>query len=183
MLRWMILVLLATPATGQDRQIIDYDALFRDKAAEVVTTQEGGQDARRLALPNGVTVTDTGGGIVAMDQSEGGAVGCLYMIYVDLGDALRACPALGDAASRQRHADYMGRINAFVAANAYPPMSLSDMEALTTSYQGRADAATCDRFDDADMAGFVENFLGPDAGQFLDKALATPRLPVNNPCL
>jgi hypothetical protein len=185
MLRWMVLALLATPAMGQDRQIIDYDALFRDKAAEVVTEQRDGLTIRTLNLPGNVVVQDTGtsDGIVAFDQSDGGAVGCFLMIYVQLGDALKICPALGTAEDRVRHAAYVSRVNVFVAANAYPPMTVAELEGLLDTYAKPTDQAICGRFDDIDMDGFIAGFLGPDMDAQLDKALATPRLPVNNPCL
>jgi hypothetical protein len=134
MLRWMILALLATPATGQDRQLIDYDALFRDKAAEVVTSDEGGRTVETLMLPGEVMVQRKGGDFIPWDQSEGGAVGCLFIVYVDLGDALSFCPAIGTTEERARHAEYLSRVNTFVAANAYPPMTVAEVEALVERY-------------------------------------------------
>lgn len=182
-MKWIVLALLASPAMGQDRVIIDYEALFRDKAAEVVTSNEGGTTVETLSLPNGVVVQRGNNGIVAMDRGDGGAVGCMFMIYVDLGGALQACPALGTPEERTRHADYMSRINAFVAANAYPTMTVPEVEGVVRSMQARADAPTCARFEDDDMIGFIANFLSAEIGPGLDKSLATPRLPVNNPCL
>jgi hypothetical protein len=181
-MKWMALVLLATPAMGQDRPIIDYEALFRDKAAEVVVSDEGGKTFQTLSLPNGIVVQRSDLGIEAIDRNEGQAVGCFFMLYVDLGSALQACPALGTPEERLRHVDYMSRINGFVAANAYPPMTLPEVEGLVQSLQARGDAPGCEQVDNADMAWLIENLLGAEFGAVLDRALAMPRLPVND-CL
>jgi hypothetical protein len=183
----LLLALLAAPAMGQDRAIIDYDALFRDKAAEVVTSDEGGRTVETLMLPGEVMVRKADDRVVGMDQSEDGAVGCFFMIYVDLGASLQSCSVLGTSEERARYKDYMSRINTFVATNAYRPMTVEEVEGLVRTVQERADAPGCDRFDDEDMKGFigtfVENFLSAEMGAVLDMSLATPRLPVNNPCL
>jgi hypothetical protein len=182
-----IILCAATPCWADPW--IDYDLLLEQNADKVVvSTDATGAVTRNIDFGNGVTVTCTDQGCVGIDRN--GAVGCAWAIFSELLAVAEVCEL-----PPERTASMTGlhRLqSAFIARNAIPPRSLAEVEAV---HQGvvaryRADLETnpqaCKELlaPEADMTMMLDGI----AAQAVDldvaaQAMATPRLPVMNPCL
>lgn len=194
----LLALLLAGPAAAQD--LINYDLLLDQNRDRVVTTTDAsGADTRTLDMENGVVVTCTDGDCVGVD-SGAGAVGCVWNLVSHLRAVAEICNFSGDG--RDSIETVYDRLESFVAENAVPPRSPKDLEVF---YRQRVNVY---RFGDdghkpmdctyeVSMGSglmIIYQFLTtPPAATNapvreahesfdLDAFLATPRLPVMNPC-
>lgn len=171
---------------------IDYARLLEENSSRVITTiDESGQVTRQIDFGDGVVVTCTKDGCVGMDMN--GAVGCAWSIY----SALRAVAEVCNI-PEERMAGLVAahrRLTTFVATNAVPPRSEAEIEGyhrreveLYRTGQG-ADGpldcaeATAPGSDVMLMLEGVTGQLANEATSEIDTLLASPRLPVMNPCL
>ena len=191
--------LLAGPAAAQD--LINYDLLLDQNRDRVVTTTDAsGADTRTLDMGNGVVVTCTDDDCVGVD-SGAGAVGCVWNLVSHLRAVAEICNFSDDG--RDSIKTVYDRLEIFVAENAVPPRSPKDLEVF---YRQRVSVYSfgddgrkpMDCTDEVSMdSGFpiiFQFFTAPspatnapvredDEAFDLDAFLATPRLPVMNPCL
>ena len=192
----LVLVMLAGP--GWAEPWIDYDLLFQQNADKViVTTDASGEVTRSLDLGEGVTVFCTDQGCVGADQK--GAVGCAWSISSHLLAVAEVCGIPKERTVRTT--DYHRLMTAFVARNAVPPRSVAEIEGFHQSqidqYRNGGEDEPLDCAEvmasDSDvmmMLEAIETDLASAAAEDeedesfdIDAFLATPRLPVMNPCL
>jgi hypothetical protein len=191
-MKWVAaFVLSANMATAQS--LIDYDLLFHQNADKVVTeTDAEGNISRSLDLGDGVAVNCTEDGCVGMDMN--GATGCYWSILTELRAISEMC-SLSAGGQTKRLIELHGKVSAHVAANAVPPRSASEVEGwyLDRAAALRAEAgndltASCAAILDpaSDVMQMLERITAPisavEAAE-MNEFLATPRLPVMNPCL
>lgn len=158
----------------------DPDRLFADHAAQIVQSADGSE---RLDMPGGITVVRKDGKIIAASDSSG-AVGCALMIHYSLYRIAEVCAPLAPAEKTRAKAQ-VDRLIAFSAANAYPPITPAELEAiLAKSTMAKVDQGSCEQ---AKAEGWLESSLASLGNvaqeRQLDALLAVPRLPVMNPCL
>ncbi|MFN3847349.1 MAG: hypothetical protein ACK4RZ_16240 [Paracoccaceae bacterium] len=156
----------------------DPDRLFADHASQLTLRDDG---TEVLNMPGGVTVTRNGARIRANDPS--GAVGCALMMWHDLRDIAKAC--VGLTPQEEQIADaYVDRILRFVAQNAYPPMEPEALRGLLAKLARPITPQMCAQARaEGWMDRSVRQLVDPATERQMDKLLATPRLPVMNPCL
>ena len=188
-MKWVVaFVLSANIATAQS--LIDYDLLLQQNADKVVTeTDAEGSISRSLDLGDGVAVNCTEDGCVGMDMN--GAMGCFWSILAELRAIDEICD-LQEEEQTERLIELHGMVSAHVAANAVPPRPASEVEAW---FRDRAAALRDEAGDDltavcaarrdpaSDIMQMLELITAPEVAAAMDKSLATPRLPVMNPCL
>jgi hypothetical protein len=191
----LVLLVLAGPCRADPW--IDYDLLLEQNAEKVVvSTDASGSVTRSLDLGDGVTVSCSDQGCVGMDQT--GAVGCVWSIYSELLAVAEVCEI--PAERTESVSAHFGLLTAFVARNALPPRSVAEIEAVHQGqinlYRngiggGPLDCGEATR-PDSDVMLMLDGLSDQvSAGTVADEDeafdpeafLATPRLPVMNPCL
>jgi len=197
----LALVLMASPVAAQ--QLIDYELLFAQNADRVVTTTdvEGGVH-RTLRMPGEVTLTCSSDGCHGWDMGAEGPVGCIWDLAMALRAVAEVCAFPSD--TQEGLAVVHGRLSAFVAENAVPPRPVTDLEAFyldqVAAYRdgdAHEEALDCDSVSRQEsdvgimIAAMIAALLAQpsplakfeEADTFdLDALLATPRLPVMQPC-
>ena len=117
-------------------------------------------------------------------------MGCVWSIYSSLLAIAEVCGIPKERTAGMT--EYHRLLNAFVARNAVPPRSLAEIEAIHRSevdrYRNGGEDGPLDCAEvmapDSDVMMMLDNLMSQEVD--LDaaaKALATPRLPVMNPCL
>jgi hypothetical protein len=182
-------VLVASPALSD--AFIDYGQLFLDKADRV--TEHLGDDGvvtRELAIEPGINITQTtepgtAAEYVAMDMSEGGAVGCLLMVQVELRALLAGCPDSFPSVDPAGLDTQIAAVSRFVAENAYPPMPLAEVQRFIDRRLDAGPGLECPAAADVepDLREMMVAMSGPEAELWVKESLEMPRLPVMNPCL
>ncbi len=182
----LALLMLAAPCWAEPW--IDYDLLFQQNADKVVVRTDAlGETTRQIDFDNGVSVSCSDQGCVGLDQN--GAIGCVWSIYSSLLAVAEVC---GIPKERTANiAEYHRLLTTFVARNAVPPRSLAEIEALHQSEvdhyrrggDGPLDCAAA-LAPDSDVGMMLDGLMSQEVDlDAATKALATPRLPVMNPCL
>lgn len=167
---------------------VDFEALFADHASQVERSEDADGTARELLrLPGPVLVTrDAAGGIVAIDRSEYGAVGCFALMLAEVAGLDSACPGLLPPEEKARLGRMTESTLGFVAENTYPRSDRVTVggrfDAMVTTI-ARGDASFCAAAKGEETARFLRNFLGARTEAGLAKMLSVPRLPVDKPCL
>ncbi|WP_112311900.1 hypothetical protein [Pseudogemmobacter bohemicus] len=184
----VILMLLPLPVFAQDW--IDYGLLMRENADRVETmTDANGMTVQSLNLGDGVLVQCSDGNCYGTDA--GGALGCTFAIMADMTALNATCPGNLDAGEEARLKAAFDRMGRFIEENAVPPRPAGYAQGLLekamADQAGEDEAArqkTCERLkpggDLAEMLGYLS---GEDFPGEMNRVLATPRLPVMNPCL
>ena len=191
-MRWaatIAAVLAASPALSD--VFIDYGQLFLDKADQVTEQiRDDGVVTRELSLEPGITIMQTiepdkAAEHVAMDMSEGGAVGCLLMIQVELRAMLAGCPGSFPGVDPEGLDTQIAAVSRFVAENAYPPMPLTEVQRFIDRRLDAGPGLECPAAADVDpdLREMMAAMSGPEAELWVKESLETPRLPVMNPCL
>jgi hypothetical protein len=185
-----VLALLITLGPASAEAWIDYELLFRQHADKVVvTTNSSGEETRTIDFGDGVTVSCSTQGCFGMDQN--GAMGCAWMIYSAVLAVAEVCE-MPDARTGQIE-EMFDLYTGFVARNAVPPRSVAEIESY---HQSEVDAYRLGVGDEPPLNCAEVTAAGSDVMMMIDnltsqgidldaaaKALATPRLPVMNPCL
>lgn len=190
---FMVACIFATVVSAQGRSDlagwgafhIDFAGLFEAHAAEVV---QPAPDLRILEMDGPVIVEERrrpDGGLRygAVDQSSGGAVGCLLRVLAEANAVVKSCPdrVTKDAAMRLNTS--LRRAAQFYADNTYPKREISEIEgALSTFITARASSAACAALEDGQLQ-FLEALSSLSSQRSIGKSLAQPRLPVMSPCL
>ena len=172
-------LLLAGTAHADPLGVNDYETMFETHADQLLTDAGG---ARVLELPEGVAIYETLNGAerlyAGVDMSEGGPVGCLASIYIQIMGYSQACPDLVAPVDEAQ----LGRLLTFYGANAVPAVEPADLrERFDAEVALNRDQITqCTKTHGVvEVAAF---FQGEKGDALLDQVLATPRLPVSNPC-
>ncbi len=190
-MRFLVILALLLPLPAMAQGWIDYERVLADNAAKVVTeTAANGAMLRSIDFGNGVTVVcegpEGGAKCFGTDNSPAGAVGCALMIAAELQAKIRNCTALGTPEQRSAMEALYNKVGQFVATNAVPSRNWIEMRAeLDTGLDiaQSADQCTADTNPAGDVIGMLNALTTPDAGLMIDQGLATPRLPVSDPCL
>jgi len=183
-----LLALITTPASADPSGAIDYEALFaaRADAVEEIMAVEGAQSRWRLRMPGGVVLYAEGTAqdrwFSGVDEGGVGAVGCLWSAYQDLATLALSCPSLLSPEQHEQLRLNFTRVGEFVADNTYPPVERAAFRAYWDGALAADPTLACDTVMNPAIQPIVETLLSPRASQILDPLLATPRLPVNNPC-
>lgn len=188
-----LVLLTAVPADADGLSgLIDYEALFAQHADDVVTFLDTpGLPHRELVLDGGILLREMGPegnrSFVGIDQS-GQAVGCLLLLMAELRALAAECPDFASAEEAGKLDANIARLSDFYANNLVPPRPRADMQALVA--QGIIERGQRFRGDDPAFCASAEQHKPMVASMLsdyfiaaLDEALATPRLPVTNPCL
>lgn len=189
-MRLLVLMLMASPTAAQD--LVDFDLLLQQNADRVVvTTDAAGLETRTLEMPGGVIVSCTDEGCAGMDMSAAGAVGCVWSTAMGLRAVAEVCGMPEE--TRAQVGEVHDRLTAFAAKNAVPPRGSEEMDGyyldMVARYRGEGDGGVplaCEALvgPDSNVQQMIDALVSPsgDAGYDLDALLATPRLPVMNPC-
>ena len=188
-MKWFF-VLMLSANTAFAEPWIDYDLLLEQNADKVVAqTAPDGSVTRILDMGGNVSITCTADGCMGVDMTESGAIGCTFAIMVDLQTVVRACPGVLSPERQTAFDQLYEKVGKFVAANAVPPRSWG---VLTADLDGQMSAAMAEYTPEAcveaategsDIQQFFMMFTAPKTLTGFDAVLATPRLPVINPCL
>jgi hypothetical protein len=178
-----------------DRDLLpmDYEALFAANQDDVTAISESSE---RLELPGPVIVTRIKDRdvweYVGLDQSEHGAVGCMLRILYSIDSIATHCSNILDDAQRTTLGTSLSKLQKFYAENTFPPVSSEALQAALVKRRAAVLSAhpeeprICKESDlgGPDTASFITLLLDSLADEsLLDRTLATPRLPVTNPCL
>lgn len=179
----LALALLAAPASAQEW--IDYDLVLQQNAGRVVTTvDEAGVRHAVLDMGDGVTLSCRGDSCSGHDSN--GAVGCSFVVLLELRALAQVCEVAlppGDAA---RLADAFDRVGAFVAGNAVPPRPADyppGMLSRRIENLGKEAASYCGAQAAAGALAHVQAVAAGLGLAEISAQLSPPRLPVTNPCL
>lgn len=158
----------------------DYDALFEAHADKINVDAAG---ARALELDTGVTIYESVVGeerlYAGVDLNNGGAVGCLASLFIEVAAMAAACPDEVKAPAPE----HIDQLLTYYAANSYPPADLTWVQDRFNVLVGQARDQLTQCGLEEDVILFSEILTGERTGPLLDDTLATPRLPVSNPCL
>lgn len=180
-------VVAIVPVAAAAEPWIDYDLLMQQQADKVVVTTGADGETRTLDMGNGVVVTCTDDSCTGTDRN--GAVGCVWTIYSSLLALAEICAVPADQTERLR--DVYGKLADFVAANAVPPRSTDDIDVLHRQRieDFRAGKGPTGPIDCAEILSpesdvmMMVDMMRSDSSGYPDEVLATPRLPVMQPCL
>lgn len=187
----MVPLVPAGPVGAQD--LIDFDRVFREKAAEVkATTKAAGDKTRMQALPAGVIRPRSDEGCVGMDMGADGEVGCVWLLAI----TSRAVAEVGEmrAQARAGLGAVHARLTAFAAAGAVPSRGIGaprmQCDDLVRQYRDQAsgigpEACASLTAPGSDVSVMIGALLTPakGVGFDIDRLPTSPRLPVMNPCL
>lgn len=179
----MIAALCAGPLAADPLDLIDYETLFVQNAAEV----EQATETRSLLRMGDVTLirdpelprTYTG-----LDESSQGAMGCFVTILATIESAMEACEAELPATQTATQTEYRARALTFYAQNTFPPAPLALVEerynALVASQIAGA-RPFCSNLDL--VTTLADRIFSPEGADEVNGMLSVPRLPVAHPCL
>jgi hypothetical protein len=175
---WLCGLALLCGHALQAQELVDYDALFRDYAEQVVRSADG---TETLKLPPGTVITRKKDSLVAMDETGEGAVQCVLSILGQLRAIARQCPQFGQE-HRPGLEQNFSQVLQFAAENAYPPQDENTLVAAHDKlFSRRFHTVDCaEMAQDPDILGMMAVLAKPDVAKDTTK---TPRLPVMNPCL
>ncbi len=179
----IVAAVCAGPLVADPLDLVDYEAVFEQNAADVEEVSETRSLLRvgDIALIRDPALPRTFAGI---DESGQGAVGCYVTILATIESALLACEGSLPAAQSARQKSYLEQALAFYAENTIPPAApelvRARYDALVAS-QIEGARPFCSNLDlVTDLADRI--FSDDGAGEISDM-LSIPRLPVEFPCL
>ncbi len=179
----MIATVCAGPLTADPLDLIDYEALFAQNAADV----EQATETRSLLRIGDVTLIrdpELPRSYAGLDESSQGAMGCFVSILATIESAMQACEAELPAAQVAIQADYQARALTFYAQNTFPPAPLALVEerydALVAS-QIEGARPFCSNLDL--VTTLADRIFSPQGADEVNGMLSVPRLPVAHPCL
>jgi len=156
----------------------DPDRLFGDNAARIERRPDG---TEVLAMPGGVIVTRKGDTVLENDPS--GAVGCSLVLWINMRIIVDACVGLSPSEAAMADARIERQMR-FAAENSWPPIAVEDLRAAFARHAWPVTEKQCDQArNEGWLKSELEMLRDPAGDAKLDRLLATPRLPVMNPCL
>jgi len=199
-------LLLSTPAIAQTESWdTAYDRFFEAPGAEVSSrTDENGTEIREVMTPGEVAVIqfrDDGEVRTALvDQSDGGPVGCMRILFAYTKHSIDACSDIDAPEVAARLTSALDRIRVFVeenAVNAYEARRAEsglqrEMEEFLEDLgdPGPDGTLICEQaipdIFHSFLTPMVDSFASMSREEFnriIDGALEVPRLPAKAPCL
>ncbi|MEO0903594.1 MAG: hypothetical protein AAFX89_02350 [Pseudomonadota bacterium] len=179
----MIAACYAVPLAADPLDLIDYEALFAEKAADVMEVSETRSILcigditliRDESLPRGYTGIDEGGQ---------GAMGCFVSILATIESAMQACEAELPADQVETQMAYRTQALTFYGQNTVPEASFELVEerynALVAS-QIEGARPFCSNLDL--VTTLADRVFSDEGAAEISGMMSTPRLPVANPCL
>ena len=173
----------AGPAFADPLDLLDYDALFVEKADQIEVISE---TRSALSIGSVILLRDTTEEreYTGIDESGQGAVGCFVSILATIESSLQACEALLPPEQAEIQATYTQEALSFYAANVLPQVDRATAQdrydALVASQiaAARPFCASLDVVTDLADRLFASESRAEIAGM-----MSVPRLPVSNPCL
>ena len=170
--------------------LLDPEAVMEQNAELVFSTTEDGVLSRTLDLPPNSHIERIGpigeAECVGMDTSEFGALGCVLMIANEARQGVMACPNLMAGEGFSKLDSITRRLAGFIATNAVPPLSSSDVESLLRR-SGLPRNLDCQAIEAIpETAMFVEfgrHLIDEVEEKGFDGVFGPARLPMMNPFL
>lgn len=179
----LIVALCAGPLAADPLDMIDYEALFAQNAADI----EEATETRSLLRIGDVTLIrdpELPRGYAGLDESGQGAMGCFVTILATIESAMQACEAELPAEQVAAQTDYRARALTFYAQNAFPPAPLALVEdrfnALVAS-QIEGARPFCSNLDL--VTTLADRIFSADGADEVNGMMSQARLPVAHPCL
>lgn len=184
MKRWaLIAAFVAAPAMADPLDLVDYADLFAANAADVEEVSEG-RSILRLGDQTLIRDATLPRGYAGIDESGVGTVGCYVTILATIESAMQACEAVLPADQATLQAEYLAQALAFYGANTVPvaPTILVEerYNALVSS-QIEGARPFCSNLDL--VTSLADQIFSAEGVEEIAGMLATPRLPVEFPCL
>ena len=179
----MIAALFAGPLAADPLDLIDYEALFAQNAADV---EEATETRSLLRIGDVILIRDPElpRTYAGLDESSQGAMGCFVSILATIESAMQACEAELPADQVVAQTDYRARALTFYAQNAFPPASLELVEerydALVASQIAGA-RPFCSNLDL--VTTLADRIFSPEGADEVNGMMSVARLPVAHPCL
>ncbi|NOX72609.1 MAG: hypothetical protein GXP03_02935 [Alphaproteobacteria bacterium] len=192
----MLGLVFGSIAQSQEYGAINFELLFRMHAdtIEIVPNSDASiQSTQELVLPGPVVVRKVWRGsravYISTDQSKYGAVGCYLGVVIEMQVAIDKCPKFGTKLQHQRLMETLVRLSKFYAQNTVPAVDPQlFLKKLNEGRQVKLKASTMSAqncrtlVENKKRVQFLNAFTDEKAQKWLDGSLATPRLPVINPC-
>lgn len=178
---WVIFGVIWPGMAVSDGFSIDFETALAAQAEQVETLDDG---TRLLRMETGIEIRASDQGVVAIDRSGSGAVGCYLGMYAQIASTAQACDLGLDGEQLERLDRVLGRLAAYYAKNTVPVMTDSErdraLRAMLKRFQ--PDEGACSEIDQ-DTRLFMTQLVSPPVEETIEKSLEVPRLPVVNPCL
>jgi len=179
----LIAALCAGPLAADPLDLIDYEALFQQNAADV---EEVSETRSLLRLGDVTLIRDPSlpRTFAGLDESNQGAMGCFVSILATIESAMQACEAELPAAQIATQTEYRTRALAFYAENTFPPAPLDLVEeryATLVSSQIAGARPFCSNLDL--VTTLADRIFSPEGAEEVNGMMSIPRLPVAHPCL
>lgn len=179
----MIAVICARPLAADPLDMIDYEGLFEQRAADV----EAVSGTRNILRLDDVTLIQDPTGIreyTGIDESGLGAVGCFVSILATIESAYQACEVDLPENQSAKHDEYLRQAVDFYSENLSHPTPTG---LVYLRYYGLVESQTegarafCSNLDL--VTTLADRLFSPEGEAEVNRMLSQPRLPVANPCL
>ncbi len=175
--------LCAGPLGADPLDLIDYEGLFAQNAADVEAVSE----TRNILRLDDVTLIQDATEMreyTGIDESGLGAAGCFVSILATIESAHKACGVALPEDQLAKHQEYLSLAVDFYVENL-PPLTTPGNVLLR--YYGLVEAQVegarplCSNLDL--VTGLADRLFSPEGEAEVTRMLSKPRLPVSNPCL
>ena len=175
--------LCAGPVTADPLDLIDYEALFAQNAAQVEDVSQS-RSILRLGDVTLIRDPDMPRTYTGLDEGGQGAMGCFVTILATIESAMTACEAELPAEQVAVQETYLEQALTFYAENTVPPAPLAVVQerydALVASQISGA-RPFCSNLDL--VTTLADRVFSPEGAAEVAGMMSVPRLPVENPCL
>ncbi|MEM8537756.1 MAG: hypothetical protein AAGF56_07830 [Pseudomonadota bacterium] len=176
-------IMLACPAFADPLDLVDYPAIFAANPDNVETVSE---DRRILRLDSVTLIHDPTEPrpYIGIDESGQGAVGCLVSVLATIESATAACEVALPDAQVTFLDEFRAMALRYYAENAQPATDIGTARSRYQTYvasQIESARPLCSNVDL--MTDLADRLLSDNGAAQVGAILATPRLPVENPCL
>jgi hypothetical protein len=187
---FMLIVPSLAWAEGFPGDMIDFDLLMRENADQVVVTTDGlGRPIRRLELGDGQRIECSDTECSGYDLHN--ATGCTWKWLSYWRATVEFCEFPKSAATEALE-KVQSRYANHIAENAVPPRSNDEIEIryllmleefLDSDSDAVAEICSDANYSSGEIAAVLALFSDPEAMAVVEATLATPRLPMFEPCL
>lgn len=179
----MIAAICAGPLAADPLDMIPYEAIFEQNAADVEVVSE----TRKILRLDDVTLIQDPTQMreyTGIDESGLGAVGCFATILATIESAHAACEVALPAEQAAKHQQYLSQMVDFYVENLPPPVASGQVMLrygglVESQIEGaRPFCASLNLVTD-----LADRLFSPEGEAEVSRMLSKPRLPVENPCL
>ncbi len=183
-MKYLILAAFLPCAAMADGLSTDFDKIYADNA-DLVEQTDGGQS---LELPSKIILgRNAEGDYLGLDGSPHGAMGCILQLTVQSAVVTQLCPQSASEEQKTRLMSNIDRIADFYAANNVPMRPVEEVRAgidsAMASLSDRLSSLECKKDELSAFEEFLAGLVNDQSQERLAASLATPRLPVTQPCL